>query len=292
MSPHRTGSSRSTPAGPTARWRWSPTDTFEAAVTLPAPGTLADPAAAEGICQVIGEAVDQLGRAASDCERAAAGLAGLWDHWEEVEPFTSLVEATLPVGEVMVTSDIVVACAGASGSSPAWCSRPAPGRLPWGSVLTGTFARVDGWGHRLGDAASGHWLGRAGLTAALRAHDEGGPHMRLTGRASHQHGDLERLPATLAGAPDPVQAVGAFSTEVVAAAVASDRVAKLAATVSAAAPRYRADRGSRAGRARGPVGTRGVPNGRLTRSRLPLARAGARPDAGAACRPPTRRDAG
>lgn len=33
------------------------------------------------------------------------------------------------------------------------------------------YARVDGWGHILGDAGSGYWIGREGLDAAMRAYD-------------------------------------------------------------------------------------------------------------------------
>jgi N-acetylglucosamine kinase-like BadF-type ATPase len=39
------------------------------------------------------------------------------------------------------------------------------------AVGTNRLARVDGWGHLIGDAGSAYWIGRAGLEAGMRAYD-------------------------------------------------------------------------------------------------------------------------
>jgi N-acetylglucosamine kinase-like BadF-type ATPase len=89
-------------------------------------------------------------------------------------------------------------------------------------------ACVDGWGHLLGDAGSGFWVGRRGLDAALRAHDgRGGGSPVLARLVERDIGPLDRLPemAARAGA-GPVAAIASFSVQVAEAAADGDDIAR------------------------------------------------------------------
>ena len=104
------------------------------------------------------------------------------------------------------------------------------GAGPGGGVWTfdSAVACVDGWGHLLGDAGSGFWIGRRGLDAALRAHDgRGGGSPVLARLVERDVGPLDRLPemAARAGA-GPVAAIASFSVQVAEAAAAGDDVAR------------------------------------------------------------------
>ncbi len=104
------------------------------------------------------------------------------------------------------------------------------GAGPGGGVWTfdSAVACVDGWGHLLGDAGSGFWIGRRGLDAALRAHDgRGGGSPVLARLVERDIGPLDRLPemAARAGA-GPVAAIASFSVQVAEAAAAGDDVAR------------------------------------------------------------------
>jgi N-acetylglucosamine kinase-like BadF-type ATPase len=104
------------------------------------------------------------------------------------------------------------------------------GAGPGGGVWTfdSAVACVDGWGHLLGDAGSGFWIGRRGLDAALRAHDgRGGGSPLLARLVERDVGPLDRLPelAARAGA-GPVAAIASFSVQVAEAADAGDDVAR------------------------------------------------------------------
>src|SRR5581483_2138299 len=68
-----------------------------------------------------------------------------------------------------------------------------PGGGAWS--FDSAVACVDGWGHLLGDAGSGFWIGRRGLDAALRAHDgrRGGSPV-LARLVERDIGPLDRLP--------------------------------------------------------------------------------------------------
>jgi len=104
------------------------------------------------------------------------------------------------------------------------------GAGPGGGVWTfdSAVACVDGWGHLLGDAGSGFWIGRRGLNAALRAHDgrDGGSPL-LARLVERDIGPLDRLPemAARAGA-GPVAAIASFSVQVAEAAAAGDEIAR------------------------------------------------------------------
>ena len=103
------------------------------------------------------------------------------------------------------------------------------GAGPGGGVWTfdNAVACVDGWGHLLGDAGSGFWVGRRGLDAALRAHDGRGGSPMLARLVERDIGPLDQLPqmAARAGA-GPVAAIASFSVQVAEAATAGDDVAR------------------------------------------------------------------
>ena len=49
------------------------------------------------------------------------------------------------------------------------------GAIAYGINGRGDSRRADGWGYRLGDEGSAHWIGLEGLRAVVRAHDGRGP---------------------------------------------------------------------------------------------------------------------
>ncbi len=75
-------------------------------------------------------------------------------------------------------------------------------------------ARVDGWGHLLGDAGSGYWIGRTGMEAALRGHDGRRQMTALTGALTEIYPDLELAYLDLQSAPDRVARIAAFASVV------------------------------------------------------------------------------
>lgn len=101
-----------------------------------------------------------------------------------------------------------------------------PGGGIW--AFDSAVACVDGWGHLLGDAGSGFWIGRRGLDAALRAHDgRTGGSPALARLVERDVGPLDRLPelAARAGA-GPVAAIASFSAQVAEAAAEGDEIAR------------------------------------------------------------------
>ncbi|HIW91879.1 MAG TPA: hypothetical protein H9870_09495 [Candidatus Corynebacterium avicola] len=79
---------------------------------------------------------------------------------------------------VALATDAVTAHLGALGGEGGAVSVLGTGAIAVGhpgpdveGVFTPQWRRVDGWGHLLGDRGGGAWVGRQGLTMALRAHD-------------------------------------------------------------------------------------------------------------------------
>ncbi|MBQ0985707.1 ATPase [Streptomyces sp. F63] len=120
-----------------------------------------------------------------------------------------------------------------SGGSP---DRPAPG---------GGWRRADGWGHLLGDCGGGAWIGRAGLEAALRAHDgRRGGSEALLARLEAVFGPAAGLPAQLYPRSDRAAVLASFAPEVaacagedpVAAGILRDAARGIAETTAAVCP--------------------------------------------------------
>ena len=121
--------------------------------------------------------------------------------------------ASLRVERVAVTSDGVIAHAGALDGKPGVVLIAGTGVVALSIGADGALRAADGWGPWLGDEGGGAWIGAAGLRAALRAHDGRGPSTTLLDAARARFGAPETWPAQLTGAA----AVATFAPDVLAA---------------------------------------------------------------------------
>ncbi|GAA3149932.1 N-acetylglucosamine kinase [Streptomyces echinatus] len=165
----------------------------------------------------------------------AAGFATLGDALRAELP--GALARELGVRTVALAADAVTAYAGALGSRPGAVLAAGTGLIAIGTDLTG-WRRADGWGHLLGDCGSGAWIGRAGLEAALRAHDgRDGASASLLACAEEQFGPVRGLPGLLYPRADRAAVLASFAPRV-ASCAAHDPVA---AEILGAAARHMAD---------------------------------------------------
>jgi N-acetylglucosamine kinase-like BadF-type ATPase len=136
------------------------------------------------------------------------------------------IQAEWDPATVLVMSDAVAAVVGAWGEAGGAVVAAGTGVVGFGSDLASTWARVDGWGHELGDDGGGAWIGASGLRAALREFDgRPGGSARLLSAAADTWGDVTRLPEVIRHAENPATVLGAFAPQVSAAAEAGDPLA-------------------------------------------------------------------
>ncbi|MEI5520227.1 BadF/BadG/BcrA/BcrD ATPase family protein [Streptomyces brasiliscabiei] len=159
---------------------------------------------------------------AAGCDRPAAvavGAAGFATLGEQLRAeLPSALTRELGVRRVALAADAVTAYTGALGARPGVVIAAGTGLIAIGTDLTG-WRRADGWGHLLGDCGGGAWIGRAGLEAALRAHDgRTGGSAPLLARAEEVFGPMEGLPGRLYPRPDRPAVLASFAPEVAACA--------------------------------------------------------------------------
>jgi glucosamine kinase len=80
--------------------------------------------------------------------------------------------AELIGGEVEVTGDMVIALEAAFGTGPGVIVIAGTGSIAYGRNAAGQITRAGGWGFAISDEGSGHWIGRAAISAAMRAWDQ------------------------------------------------------------------------------------------------------------------------
>ncbi|MCI0384229.1 BadF/BadG/BcrA/BcrD ATPase family protein [Streptomyces sp. CNQ085] len=113
-----------------------------------------------------------------------------------------------------LAADAVTAYAGALGERPGAVVAAGTGMIATGTDLR-SWRRADGWGHLLGDCGGGAWIGRAGLEAAMRAHDrrtDGSA--ALLARAEALFGPAAFLPGKLYPRTDRPAVLASFAPEV------------------------------------------------------------------------------
>ncbi|WNF25663.1 BadF/BadG/BcrA/BcrD ATPase family protein [Streptomyces sp. C11-1] len=167
-----------------------------------APGTAAPGAAAAG--EIAAVAI------------GAAGMATLGGRLRAELP-GALADA-LGVRRLALAADAVTAYAGAVGQRPGVVVAGGTGMIALGTDLA-SWRRADGWGHLLGDSGGGAWIGRAGLDAAMRAHDgRRGGSPALLARLVSVFGPAEDLPGLLYPRSDRPAVLASFAPEVAACA--------------------------------------------------------------------------
>ncbi|MFF3034288.1 N-acetylglucosamine kinase [Streptomyces rubiginosohelvolus] len=146
----------------------------------------------------------------------AAGMATLGERLRAELP-GALADA-LGVRRVALAADAVTAYAGAVGQRPGAVVAGGTGMIALGTDLK-EWHRADGWGHLLGDSGGGAWIGRAGLDAAMRAHDgRRGGSAALLDRLRAVFGPAQTLPGLLYPRSDRPAVLASFAPEVAACA--------------------------------------------------------------------------
>ncbi|MFI9170349.1 N-acetylglucosamine kinase [Streptomyces lincolnensis] len=142
----------------------------------------------------------------------ATGLATLGDALRADLP--SALGREFGVRTVALVADAVTAYAGALGARPGAVVAAGTGLIAIGTDLK-RWRRADGWGHLLGDCGGGAWIGRAGLEAALRAHDgrQGGS-ARLLACAEEMFGSARELPGRVYPRTDRPAVLASFAPRV------------------------------------------------------------------------------
>ena len=167
------------------------------------------------------------------------GVAGALAAPDAARALGHALLASLRVQRVAVTSDAVIAHAGALDGRPGVVLVAGTGVVALAIDAHGALRTADGWGPWLGDEGGGAWIGGAGLHAALRAHDGRGPSTTLLDAARARFGPPETWPAQLADAA----AVASFAPDVLAAEddVAARAIVGAAADALAATARAAGD---------------------------------------------------
>lgn len=204
--------------------------------------SLADPNGVAGTLDAIESGVSALGDLPG-LAGVCIGVTGAGQSPPATAELTDALERRFGT-PVTVASDVVTAHAGAFAGGPGVLTIAGTGAVALAVAPDGSARMVDGWGHLLGDAGSGAAVGRAGLAAALRAHDgRRGGSVALARAATSQFGDLDDVARTVQGASHPVRVVAGFAQTVadcardgdsVSAAIWRDAARELADTTIAA----------------------------------------------------------
>ncbi|MED5801886.1 BadF/BadG/BcrA/BcrD ATPase family protein [Gordonia sp. Z-3] len=173
--------------------------------------------------QIAEVARDVISATGADVGAVAAGVSGLTPQATRPDELLAALAGVGP-DTVALAHDSVSAYLAANRFEKGAVIAAGTGVVTLG-VGDGGVARVDGWGHLVGDAGSGYWIGRAGLDAALRAYDGRGAPTPLEQSAHATFGPLPELYMALQADPERVAHIAGFAREVSAAARTDDTVA-------------------------------------------------------------------
>lgn len=105
----------------------------------------------------------------SEIERTCIGVAGA-SVQQVREAIRRFISEVVP-GEVIVVGDNEVALEAAFSGAPGVIVASGTGSIAYGRNEQGKTARAGGHGFAISDEGSGHWIGRAAITATMRAFD-------------------------------------------------------------------------------------------------------------------------
>lgn len=188
-------------------------------------GGLPQLAETDGPARVAALVGDLVGQAEVEVAGLAAGLTGFGEVRHRADELAAALAAATGASRVVLASDVVTSHLGALGGGPGVVAAIGTGAVVLGVGPEGRVAKVDGWGHLLGDLGSGYDLGRRGLVAALEHHDGRGDSAALAAAAEARFGALDGLAGRILGDPQRVRTIASFCPDVLAAAEVGDAVA-------------------------------------------------------------------
>jgi N-acetylglucosamine kinase-like BadF-type ATPase len=103
-------------------------------------------------------------------EAACIGAAGA-THPEVNTAVRDIVRKILPNAEIEVVGDMVIAAEAALEHHPGVVAIAGTGSIAFGRNGQGQTARAGGWGYAISDEGSGQWIGRIGISEAMRSFD-------------------------------------------------------------------------------------------------------------------------
>jgi N-acetylmuramic acid 6-phosphate etherase len=192
--------------------------------------------AAPGGVRAAAAAILAVARELDPAPQVVVGAAGALAAPGAARALGDVLLASMRAERVTVTSDAVIAHAGALDGKPGVVLIVGTGVVALAIGADGALRTADGWGPWLGDEGGGAWIGAAGLRAALRAHDGRGPATTLLDAARSRFGAPQTWPAQLTGAA----ALASFAPDVLAARGDDTAVAIVGAAAGALAATARA----------------------------------------------------
>lgn len=130
---------------------------------------------ARAVAGCVGDACAQAGLDAASVrfEAACFGMSGGPADKREI------LAGILSAGKLLVTTDAVIALAGATAGGPGIITIAGTGSIAFGRNAAGGWARAGGWGYIFGDEGGGFDIARRALRAALRFEEGWGPQTAL-----------------------------------------------------------------------------------------------------------------
>jgi N-acetylglucosamine kinase-like BadF-type ATPase len=138
-----------------------------------------------GPCNHVGaaEGREKFTRAIKECVSKASAQAGCRPKFEAAclgfsggpEDKQAILAGMLDAGRLIVTTDALIALAGATAGEAGIITIAGTGSIAFGRNAAGKTARAGGWGYLFGDEGGGFDLTRQALRAALRFEEGWGP---------------------------------------------------------------------------------------------------------------------
>ena len=156
-------------------------------------------------------------------EIVTAGISGLTDRDADAGALLALLRDT-GIREAALAHDSTTSFLGALGDTRGAVVAAGTGVVTL-AVGRDAIARVDGWGHIMGDAGSGYWIGREALDAVMRGYDGRGPDTALVDVVRERWPELDQAYIALQATDDRVRVVASFAADVARLAEEGDPVA-------------------------------------------------------------------
>lgn len=142
----------------------------------------------ESLHQAVRQACAAAGITPAQLTNACIGAAGAArpEIAEIVRRALADVLPSVPFKDIVVVGDMQIALEAAFDAGPGVIVNAGTGSFAYGRDAQGNTARAGGWGFAISDEGSAHWIGRAAVSAILRAADEadGNPSARAALLAS------------------------------------------------------------------------------------------------------------